>query len=327
MPRKGRELETLVALIERVLSPTGAAVRSPDYLQDRITGERREVDISIRSKVGSVELLLICECRDRASVQDVTWIEQIAQKRKDVGASKAVAISSSAFTEPALKKARFLGIDTRLVRDLSAEAISDWFTVGVLTLSTIHADVVHASFNIARYIGESKVANESQDILRDTKNAFTGNAFVCKPNGERCSLSTIWSWVHEQQSARINASVPVTGEKVRSVIQANFQNPEHRYQIPMIDGLTDIVSVNFTVDLWCTYSDVPISQISSYSDEDKEFLQTVRFEFNVDERRYCLNFHNDPKGQRIVTAEFAPSRDTPAVPMVVAAHFPPSGKG
>ena len=154
MPRKGRELETLVALIERVLSPTGAAVRSPDYLQDRITGERREVDISIRSKVGSVELLLICECRDRASVQDVTWIEQIAQKRKDVGASKAVAISSSAFTEPALKKARFLGIDTRLVRDLSAEAISDWFTVGVLTLSTIHADVVHASFNIARYIGQ-----------------------------------------------------------------------------------------------------------------------------------------------------------------------------
>lgn len=71
---KWREFEKLTALIEQHLGPQGAIVRSPDYITDKITGEQREVDASVRYQVGSVPILITIECRDRTSVQDVTWI-------------------------------------------------------------------------------------------------------------------------------------------------------------------------------------------------------------------------------------------------------------
>jgi hypothetical protein len=45
----------------------------------RNSGTSREVDVSLRSQVGSVSVLVIIECRDRAKPQDVTWIEPAAE--------------------------------------------------------------------------------------------------------------------------------------------------------------------------------------------------------------------------------------------------------
>ena len=311
MPREGRNLEMLVTLFEGVLSPLGAIVKSPDFLDDLITGQKREVDISIRGKTGSADLLIICECRDRKALQDVTWIEQIAQKRGDVGAAKAIAISSSNFTEPALTKAKFLGIDTRLVNELTPAAIAEWFNAGSMTLRTLHADVVYASLDIGGYGSESKVAEESQTILREPNKTFTGNAFICKPDGETCSMSTIWSWVHSKQAHVINPTIPVSGERVRKTIDVNFSNPAQRYQLPMVDGLADIVSIRFVVDLWYSYREVPIENIFSYCDGSAELLETVRYKFCVDDTQYRLDLHRHPEGQTTVTTKFTPSKLKP----------------
>ncbi|MFZ1265714.1 MAG: hypothetical protein WAU95_04560, partial [Anaerolineae bacterium] len=121
-----REFEKLVALLESHLVPQGAAIRSPDHIPDRITGEPREVDISVRYQVGSVPILITIECRKRAATQDTTWIEQLVQKRDDIGASVTVAVSSRRFTKPAIKKARFHNIETRLLREISEDAIKAW---------------------------------------------------------------------------------------------------------------------------------------------------------------------------------------------------------
>src|SRR5690242_10042160 len=91
--RPGRQLEMLVAHLERLCVPLGAEVRSPDRVRDRSSGHYREVDISIRARVGSAEALVIVECRDWKRRQDVQWIEQIIGKRDGVGADLAVAVS------------------------------------------------------------------------------------------------------------------------------------------------------------------------------------------------------------------------------------------
>ncbi len=121
-----REFEKLVALLESHLVPRGATIRSPDHIPDKITGEPREVDISVRYQVGSVPILITIECRKREATQDTTWIEQLAQKRNDIGASVTVAVSSRRFTKPAIKKARFYNIETRLLKEVSEEAIKSW---------------------------------------------------------------------------------------------------------------------------------------------------------------------------------------------------------
>lgn len=50
--KEWRRFEKLVARIERVLAPKGAIVKSPDKIEDILTGSLREVDASIRMKVG-----------------------------------------------------------------------------------------------------------------------------------------------------------------------------------------------------------------------------------------------------------------------------------
>jgi len=79
-----RQFEKLVALIESHLSPRGAIIKSPDYIPDRITGQLREIDASIRYQVGSVPILITIECRDRTSEEDVIWIEQLVSKRDGI---------------------------------------------------------------------------------------------------------------------------------------------------------------------------------------------------------------------------------------------------
>jgi hypothetical protein len=97
---KWKEFEKLVALIEYHLSPQGATIKSPDYIPDKITGELREVDASIRYQVGSTPILITVECRKRSTKQDTRWIEQLVRKRDDIGASATIAVSSSGFSKP-----------------------------------------------------------------------------------------------------------------------------------------------------------------------------------------------------------------------------------
>ena len=126
MTKASREFEQLVARIEGVLAPTGAIVTSPARIPDVITGALREVDASIRVQVGSVSLLITVECRDRVSVQDVMWIEQLVTKQKHVGAAHTVAVSSKGFTQPAVAAARAHGISVRTVSEVSDATILAW---------------------------------------------------------------------------------------------------------------------------------------------------------------------------------------------------------
>src|SRR5437764_662447 len=118
MPTAWREFELLVARIEAALSPLGASVKSPERILDLISGNLREVDATISYQVGEGRVLITLECRDRQSVEDNTWIEQLVTKQRSIGATRTIAVSSRGFSEPALRKAAHFGIDARVARDI-----------------------------------------------------------------------------------------------------------------------------------------------------------------------------------------------------------------
>ena len=122
-----REFEALVARIERAAAPFGAIVKSPDRIRDLTTGRLREVDASIRSKVGTTDVLITVECRRRNRRDDDTWIEQLATKRQKLGAAKTIAVSAAGFTAPAIETAKRVGIETRVLAQVSASDIEGWF--------------------------------------------------------------------------------------------------------------------------------------------------------------------------------------------------------
>ena len=121
-----RQFELLVSRIEAALAPKGAVVRSPDRIPDKVTGQLREVDASIRLQVGTTPILITIECRDRVAIQDDTWIEQIAKKKEKIGASATIAVSSRGFTQPASISAQHFGIELRTLTDVSGTDAASW---------------------------------------------------------------------------------------------------------------------------------------------------------------------------------------------------------
>jgi hypothetical protein len=121
-----RKFERVVAVLETFFSPKGAIVTSPDKIPDKISGELREVDASIRIKAGSTDILVIVECRERSKKQDVQWIEQLATKQRSVGAHKTIAVTSKGLTAQAMKKAEFYEIAVRKLEKISTESIGKW---------------------------------------------------------------------------------------------------------------------------------------------------------------------------------------------------------
>ena len=111
-----KEFEQLVARIERDAGPLGLTARSPDKLRCKVTGRKREVDVSIRSRAGTTDILVTIECRKRHPKQDVTWIEQLATKRDAIGAAVTIAVSSSGFTPNAQAVANRHGIQLPIIR-------------------------------------------------------------------------------------------------------------------------------------------------------------------------------------------------------------------
>jgi len=119
-----RRFEELVSRIEADAGPLGLIVVSPDRIRSKITGRFREVDASIRAKVGTAEVLVTIECRRRGHKQDVTWIEQLATKKQAIGASRTIAVSSSGFSPEAVAVAQHHGIDLRELSEVSAAEIN-----------------------------------------------------------------------------------------------------------------------------------------------------------------------------------------------------------
>lgn len=97
---------------------------SPDRIRCKVTGRRREVDASIRSRVGTVEVLVTIECRRRSKTQDVTWVEQLAAKKLAIGADHTIAVSASGFSAAAERVAHQHGISLRKLSEVSAAEIN-----------------------------------------------------------------------------------------------------------------------------------------------------------------------------------------------------------
>lgn len=56
-----KDFEQLVARIEKDAGPFGLVVTSPDRILCKITGRKREVDVSIRGRAGTTNILITIE--------------------------------------------------------------------------------------------------------------------------------------------------------------------------------------------------------------------------------------------------------------------------
>jgi len=93
--------------------------------------QMRQVDILIEESGNKT----IVECRHHKARQDVKWIEEIYGRKESLNAFSAIAVSSSGFTEGAVKKAARFGVVLRTFEDISLKELASWgarFRIGII---------------------------------------------------------------------------------------------------------------------------------------------------------------------------------------------------
>lgn len=275
MARKGRELEKLVAILEKGLNGKDIKVTSPDTIYDKVAEESREIDISLKGNMGSHEMLVIIECRDRKPREDVAWPEQLATKRDHVGANLAIAVSSRGFSEGARKKADFLGIRLRTLEEIDPNEIMEWFQARKLTAFSLKWNFLKA--DIAPYASlDVSQTEDLQKFLKSFSGAFRSDAkFIIDPkiDGELsiddCLLGN---------ADKIIEDFKPTEKKMTIQLFIFPQNKEIGFFASTSDRLIRMEYIRLILEIWLEFQEAKIASVSSYNNEKISLAQIVSFE-------------------------------------------------
>lgn len=111
-----REFEVLVAKIQKELA-ADSLVTHDDKIMGRKSKRMRQIDVSIRSKIGQFDVLIIIDCKDYAEPVDVKAVEEFIGLVDDVGAQQAAIVAAKGFTETAKTRAIEAGLGVYTVVD------------------------------------------------------------------------------------------------------------------------------------------------------------------------------------------------------------------
>jgi hypothetical protein len=305
VPRAGRSLELLVQGLEQLLAGAPVEIRSPDYIMGKDSGTLREVDVSLRSQVGSVSVLVIIECRDRAKPQDVSWIEQLASKREDVGADKAVAVSAAGFSAGGRNVARSKQIDLRSLKELEPHVVFGWLYDQTVDHRARHVDVVGASFHLGEPLTEINPVKlacmlERIDELRMPQEGLHQDDKIFARTAD-LALTSIDDILDLMPSfgACFDAmlfNVP-PGERKRIVLTIDFQgNPE--FALPIESGLRDVNSIELDAHFYYDEAKVPIRRYL-YQADSGTITENAEATIVSGESRVTIGFHATPDGSTL----------------------------
>ena len=269
-----RGFERLIARIERDADGQDLVVTSPDWIRSKVTGRLREVDASLRARVGSSEVLITLECRRRNKVQDVTWIEQLASKRAAIGADRTIAVSASGFTADAWKMAELNGISLRKLEDVSVADINALLRLDFVLFWHKVCSVVRVGIRRFESLEwQMPDPNEVDFTLPDDTDVFDP-IFRNGETGANWSLNDLWHQLQE-------ATDPFEGvEKGQEPIlrTACFPYPG---TVTLIAGSERCLlgDVLFTVALWIEAERISLDSARKveYLASDENALQRVEF--------------------------------------------------
>ncbi|MFO7033253.1 hypothetical protein B9T07_26410, partial [Limnospira fusiformis CCALA 023] len=269
-----REFKCLVARIEADADPSRMTVTSPDRIRCKVTGRLREVDASIRSRIGTAEILITIECRRRTTIQDVTWIEQLATKKNAIGADRTIAVSASGFTESAQKVADECGISLRKLSEIGIEDINSLLRLDFVLFWHKSCAILRVGIRKFRSLDWKLPEPSDVDFMLPVDTDPFAPIFRDEETGETWSLNDLWLQVQE-------ATDPFEGvEKAQSPVPrtACFPYPGS-VTIATADGRFQLGEVILTVALWIEAECIPLDAANKveYVSDDIDAIQRVEF--------------------------------------------------
>jgi len=249
---KWRRFEGLVAKIQKDLT-SNAVVTCADRIPGT-SGVPREVDISVRVKVGQFDLLIAIECKDHSEPVDIKGVEEFVGMVQDIRASKAAIVSASGFTNAAKIRAAQAGVGLYRIVDAGEH---DW-----------HSDIAVPALWDFRYLRDIRVRLSTQVGLVTTDGSLL-NAPLFDGEGKLLgeapnAVRLLWNrGVLPYKPGRTNDIKILRGE-LRAEVGAVKLN------------------VNLSADLFVSrtvrFGYVPLAKISGFQDQASGEIVTREFE-------------------------------------------------
>jgi hypothetical protein len=105
VPKRTNTFQQAVRIIHEHLAEEGATVEESDMLIDSMTGEEREVDVTLTRTVATYSVVVSVEASASKRPAEVGWVEQLLKKHESLPTSKLILVSEAGFSEAARKKA------------------------------------------------------------------------------------------------------------------------------------------------------------------------------------------------------------------------------
>lgn len=284
MSRKGKDFEKLVALLEESLTPQGITVTSPEYFTGKQSLSRREVDITLRSTIGSSQILVIVECRERDGTEDVRWVEEVIGKIPDIGADKAVIVSSDGFSKGAINLAKAQGIEIRTLQEVDPSEFSSW-----LAIRTIRKQLRMVNFFNTTIVFPEGIGN---NVTISPQINTHDKIFRMKKNGNRVSFFDLWLMAKTES---LYVSLKPNVEKKKHHIRIRFDTENDGCEMQVKDGFADIDLIDTFVEIWLDEKIEPLKKFRRYENEEGVLSEIAECDFEINGERKTIALHNIPQ--------------------------------
>ena len=289
---KGTQFEKLIERLEKLLgSFDDVNISHNVWIKDKITGQKRQIDIWMTAIVGSIPVKVMFECRNRDKLEDVTWVEQVKVKRDDVKADKAVMITSSSFTKPAKDKAKHNGIIIRTVDELSIAEIAEWI-IEKVELRVRSFKIVDARLNYKSQFSLQSpseldkrladIQNKASDTISLIRENLTSDNLLYIEHDETTSVKKILtSYI---KSDKASEKLKLNNPTIHSVT-INFNEKLVAYDFRELE----IENLEATLEVDETLIVLRPSTVKRYAERGNDLVQFIEVKGEFDGQKFTLN--------------------------------------
>ncbi|HOZ14667.1 MAG TPA: restriction endonuclease [Tenuifilaceae bacterium] len=135
MKENGKTLERIIRLIEETFINNANTQIFKNYKINNNSGNKREIDILIKSKVNNYEIIIAIECKDYKRKVSAKEVEAFNSKCLRINSiNKKVLISQNGFQKDAIESPRDFGIDLLIANKVNTEIVFSWLSIKQLGL-------------------------------------------------------------------------------------------------------------------------------------------------------------------------------------------------
>ena len=283
----GREWEILVAQLEQLFAGPGFVVQSPENIRSARTGTIVKVDATIRGKVGSQDILIAIECRDRDHHQGVGWLQQLVTRKEDIGASELIAVSRDGFTPDAVKEAAAYKISLRTLKRFGQEDLASVLLGLTLeiqqpryrTTKLDFASLATRKFGI-ELTGAAVWPSLTPELVQEILDHPDQPKFGDRRERKLLSLADL---VRRSNWSAAFVSIFEGTMEYRAYLSAQyddeFGHTVDRYELWLDEGHgVLLVSLAFIGDVWWESAEVALSSLLRYCKDDSTLATVAEFD-------------------------------------------------